>query len=312
MQEDIVALYVDNYRSIAKKFIFKAPIINRAVAMIYTMENKKVDLDQLQYCISIINNNTKWYSFFRGPMMTIIAALLSLKENKEKTFKAIAEVYEQLKKAGFRSNYYLTIVAYLVVANSEEFDRKSIINKAWAVYRGMAANHRWLTSWPHYLYAVLYALSEFDISMSLKAGEKYLNELKSKFASRCGVHRLSLVLALGSEKIGLHEKVFFLYNILKEQKFNFDSIYQLPFLGLFADLSEDETSIYALFRKNYDNLSQVKEFSKYFIGKWEMMVLISCLSVCDASNQKSGFYVKRQEIVLILLLIMVIALMNSK
>lgn len=58
-------------------------IFKRMVALLFALNNKKLDIERLTYCYDLLKRKVKWYSPFRGYIHLINAGLLGLEEKPE-------------------------------------------------------------------------------------------------------------------------------------------------------------------------------------------------------------------------------------
>ena len=96
-----LALFAANAQEIKKGFIWKGSLIKRLAALLYALENKPMDCDAVRASHDLIKDNTGAFSMFRGNMSLCVAAMLSLRGDRDELFSNTLSVYGMMKKAKF-------------------------------------------------------------------------------------------------------------------------------------------------------------------------------------------------------------------
>lgn len=94
-------LFINNASAAKKGFVWKNTMIRRLAALLYTAENRSIDIDAIRGCNTRIKENTGVFSTFRGNSSLGIATLLSLSADPDRLLNDTLTVYDLMKKAGF-------------------------------------------------------------------------------------------------------------------------------------------------------------------------------------------------------------------
>ena len=135
-------LFAENTQAVKKEFRWHDALTKRLAALLYAIENKPVDCKAIRESYNLIKNNVGIFSVFRGNMSLCIAAMLSLKDNRQKIFSDMLTIYDMMRKAKFRASDYTAVASYQIAAYAERDKVQETINRTKEFYDGMKANRR--------------------------------------------------------------------------------------------------------------------------------------------------------------------------
>ncbi|WP_418201441.1 DUF4003 family protein [Alkalihalobacterium sp. APHAB7] len=199
-----VEQYIDGYKQL--KSALKWKVSDKTlmmVASIYVVNNKTLNISQFTELSEHIKSQVGLLSTLRGYQRFTIAAMLDVRfENPNAKFEEFIDLYEQLIQGGFKRDSFSYIAAMILLTNDPDgSDHRESIERALAIYKGMKAQHFFLTSTVDYPLAVLLAKVDTDIQILLDLTKTYYDEL-SKHGFRKGndLQFLSHILSLQYEE----------------------------------------------------------------------------------------------------------------
>ncbi|MNI24919.1 hypothetical protein D3C73_785530 [compost metagenome] len=275
--EDRLELFARNAQSVKSAFAWKNGLVNRLAALLYTVENKAVDIDSIRESHDLIKSTTGPFSIFRGNLSVCIAALLSLSGDPKIQLTNTLAVYEQLKELKFRASDYLAVAAYQIAAHQapEEYSRTA--DRARHFYDSMKAYHRFLTGQDDYIFAAMLALSDLEPERGAARMEQLYTELKPEFLSGNSVQALTQVLTLGQDTPEAAARVLALREVFRSHNIRLDKEYTLPSLGVLSLLPVDHETLVQEISDTYESLRTKKGFGSWSVTKQELLLLAASL-----------------------------------
>lgn len=277
-------LFVDNYINLSKKFKWNYTVSTRLGALLYTMENRTVDIDAIVRCRKVIKENTGVFSQFKDTTNFMTSAMLSLQAEPEAMLKGALNVYDAMKEEGFHASPYLVLAAISIALQSDPYNYHKIIISAKNYYTAMKEEHRFITSMDDYGFAALLAMTEKPVNPVIIEMENCYKELKNDFFNSNAVQTLSQILTFSEENTYAKcKRVADLDRALKNRKCKIGAGVPLSFLGVIALLQEDTNKL-------ADEIAETKEYlkSKKGFGAWSISsperVMFSIAIVCDAPS----------------------------
>jgi len=273
--------FADNYKELSRKFKWGYPINNRLGALLYTLENRDVDVEAINRCRKIIKDNTGVFSQFKDITNFTVSIMISLHSEPETVFKGVLSVYNEMKQEGFRSSHYLVIAATMIAQEADPYYYQQIIRNAKDHYNAMKENHRWITTADDYGFAALLALADMPVPQTALEMENCYRILKADFSSNNVVQALSQVLTFSSEDDASKcRRVYELFQALKERKNKLGPGMALSFVGVLALLKEDSRTLADEIAEAARYLKSKKSFGFWSISSRER-VLFAAAIVCN-------------------------------
>jgi hypothetical protein len=274
-------LFADNYRELSKQFKWNYSTDTRLGALLYTMEDRTVDIEAITRCRKVIKENTGLFSQFKDTTNFMTAVMLSLQTEPEAILKGAMKIYEALKKEGFHSSPFLVLAAISIALQSDPYDYDRLIKSTKSFYEAMKEEHRFLTSSDDYGFAALLAMTDISVSHAIKEMEQCYGLLKEDFSSSNAVQSLSHVLTFSEENYTAKcKRVVDLYHELKKRKCKYGKGIELSFLGVIALINEDTQIIADEIAELKDYIKEKKGFGRWSIAETERMMFCVAL-VCD-------------------------------
>lgn len=274
-------LFADNYNHLYKKFKWNYTVSLRLGALLYTMENRVVDVEAITRCRNVIKENTGVFSQFKDSTNFMTSAMLSLQAEPEAMLKGALSVYDAMKEEGFHASSYLVLAAISIALQSDPYDYHRIIKSAKSYYTAMKEEHRFITSTDDYGFAALLAMTDQPVGQAISEMENCYRSLKEDFFNSNAIQALSQVLTFSHENT--YEKckrVVELNQALKDRKCKVGSGVELSFLGVIALLQEDTGKLAAEVEETVEYLKNKKGFGAWSISRTER-VMFAIAIVCD-------------------------------
>ena len=286
--QEKLTLFAANSQTMKREFKWREPLTIRMAALLFAFENKPVDCSAIRECHALIKSNTGIFSTFRGNMVLCVAAMLSLKENREKLFAQTVAVYKMMKDVKFRASDYLAVAAYQIAANTNSDNYQNIVVRTRAFYDGMKTNGFFRTGEDDYIFAAMLGLSDIDVKEGTNRIEQLYRQFKPDFLSGNSVQMLAQILVLAGKSDLVAERLFKLREELKNKKLRFDKSFTLSSLGILVLLPVDIDTIVQDIEEANTFLKTQKGFSPLWVTKQERLLLTaSIVASMYAENAKN-------------------------
>ncbi|WP_216829590.1 DUF4003 family protein [Alkalihalobacterium elongatum] len=259
--------YIDGYHQLKKELKWRVSDKTlMMIASIYVVNNKPLNITRFTELSEYIKTQVGMLSTLRGYQRFTIAAMLDVRfENPKEKFQEFIDLYERLIQGGFSRSPFSYIAAMVLLTNDpDESDHQESIESALAIYKGMKAQHFFLTSTADYPLAVLLAKVDTDKQKLLDLTETYYNELsKNGFRKGNDLQFLSHILSLQFDEKPkvLIERSLNILEKFKESKRRLKTMH-FPEVGLLA-LLEDGISQIDLVLELEEQLNNEKAFKWY-------------------------------------------------
>jgi hypothetical protein len=274
-------LFADNYNSLYKKFKWNYAINTRLGALLYTMDDRGVDIEAILRCRKVIKENTGVFSQFKDTTNFMTAVMLSLHTEPEAMLKGAVTVYDAMKKEGFHSSSYLVIAAISIALQSDPYNYQQIISSAKKYYDAMKEEHRFITSADDYGFAALLAMTDKPVFQTVREMEYCYRTLKEVFSSSNAVQSLTHVIAFSEEDtVAKCKRVVELHRAMKKRKCKLGYGVELSFLGVIALLQEDSEKLADEIAETQEYLKNKKGFGIWSASSTER-IMFSVALVCD-------------------------------
>jgi len=205
-------------------------------------------------------------------MALCIAAMLSLKENREELFARTAAVYEAMKKVKFKASDYLAVAAYEIASQSEKPDEH--VTRAREFFDGMKANSSWFrVGEDDYIYAPMLGLTDIDVKIGTDRVAQLYQRFQSEFRSKNCVQALAQVLVLNGDCDMVAGRVLALRDALQTRKIRLAQAYTLPSLGVLALIPVDTETLAQEIDEAQIFLKTQKDFGSLSVSKQELQLL---------------------------------------
>jgi len=272
-----LALFAENAQAIKKEFRWHDTLIKKMAALLYALDNKSIDNDAIRNSHNMIKNSTGVFSTFRGNMALSIAAMLSLKNNREELFDESVTVYNMLKSAKFWASDYLVVAAYEIAVNANPEKYEKVIIRMRGFYYGMKSNGFFRTGQDDYIFSAMLGLSDIDVNTGTERIEQLYKRFKSEFWSGNSVQALAQVLVLSGDCEAAADRVVAIRDEMKAQKTRLDRMYTLPALGVLALLPVDTNTIVREISEAGTFLRTQKGFGSLSVTKQALLLFASAI-----------------------------------
>ena len=109
MKESIknkVDLLISNKQKIETEFKWGYSLMNIAAALVFTGENREVDIERLKLCKQILKKNTGVFSSFRSYSEAVIVSKMANAADPEQYINDVKFIYEKLKRSSFSDSSF--------------------------------------------------------------------------------------------------------------------------------------------------------------------------------------------------------------
>ena len=277
-------LFASNVQEVKKEFIWHDMITKRLAALMYSLDNKKINCEEIKNSRELIKSQAGAFSMFRGSSNLCIATLLSLSDNQHELFSNTLSVYDMLKKVKLSSSDFLAISAYQIAAHGNSEQYWQIVERTRAFYDGMKANHYFLTGADDYIFAAMLGLSDTDVNDGVIKIEQIFTQLKSEFWATNSVQTLAQVLTLCKNSDETLSRILILRDALKNRGLKLDKTYTLPSLGILALLSSDIDSVVTDVWEAQFFLREQKGFGVLSVSTQELLMFSSAIAASAYSE----------------------------
>ena len=194
------------------------------------------DAERLRGCRDLINHMSGIFSSFRGNIRVPLACMLSMEEHPEERFSRAQEIYQELRKHFFSSDY-LALTAFLLTDYDCSEER---IARGRKIYRLMKDEHPFLTSSEDSIFAVLMAWSEQSDEELIVDMEACYRLLKARFRDSNCVQTMTHILAMEKgDPEAKCAKIFTLYDLIEQNSGKYGRHYELATLAALAMLKAE-------------------------------------------------------------------------
>lgn len=261
-------LFADNHQSLKKNFKWDYGMMHCLGAIIYTNVGLPVNIEAIKESKEMIKKNTGLFSSFKDTTLFALSTLFSLEPNPGELFQKTIKIYDDMKKVGFHSSAYLTLAAFSIAKQTEEYDVPSVINRAKEIYDAMKTEHWFLTSSDDYGYAAMLATTDLSVTQAIREMETCYGLLKKTFSTGNALQSLTHVLTMGDEPaLAKCERVNQVYQSLANKGCKLSKYSELASLGILALISEDVEKLTDEITEVYQELIEKKGFGKWSLTK---------------------------------------------
>lgn len=226
--------FIENRDVIKKVFSMERGMSHLACAAIYAAENKRADAAKLQSTKALLKKEVGMFSNFKGTAKPAIISMLAISENADMVLANAITIYEKLKKT-LHASEYMAYAAIIVARMAAPEEYENVVRRTEQIYRGLKAEHPFLTSREDDAMCVLMALSEKPVEALLAEAEACYRMLKGQIGSANPTLSLGCVLALcDGVAESKCERTIALYEALREAGCKYGKEYELPTLGILA------------------------------------------------------------------------------
>ncbi len=234
-----------------------------------------------------MRRETSVFSGFRGISELLMAMMLYREPNGVALFNRTLTTHRMMREAGFRGTTYLPMAAMTLAKNTQDYRFPEMIARTEAYYRGMKAEHFWITSQDDYVFAVLLACSGHPVEPTLLNVEYLYRQLPFAGLPRGnGLQSLTHVLGLGEDPVEVMlARTSRLFIHLSQRRYRLTE-YRMPFLGVLALVSDTPELLADQAIDMAETLRQVRGFGNFSCDRKTRLMLAGSLLV---EHQVAGF-----------------------
>lgn len=235
--------FIENRDIIKKAIKHESDYIYPVAANVFCAAGVKADADKLKECKRIIKDNAGFASYFKGNVITPLAAKLCITDDPEAAFAKTAEIYTILKEY-FKRSEYLAMLAALLAERTTIEEAEKIASRGKALYDMMKKEHPLLTSNEDNIMAGFMAFSTKSDEQLISDAEKCYDLLKKEFSDKNAIQTVSHIFAVidgtPDEKV---ERLISMFEMLKKAGHKFGKHFELPSLAAVSIIDADEKEL---------------------------------------------------------------------
>ncbi|MBD3922741.1 DUF4003 family protein [Paenibacillus sp. PR3] len=288
MNKDRLALFADNAGEMKTSFKWHHAMVNRLAALLYTVEDRTVDVPAIRENIDRIKKNTGIFSSFRGSAVVSFASQLSLSSDPDTQLARALDVLELLRGLKFRSSPYLSVAAYQIAAHATVEQYADVTERARSFYTAMKENHPFLTGQDDYIFTAMLALSDIEVTAGTERMEQLYTLLKAELRIGNGLQALSQVLVLGEGMTDPVSRVLRLKDAFRSKGIKMDRSDTLSSLGVLTLLPCDDGDIVEDLVQTSEWLRMQKGFSRWSVTEPELLLYSSAFVAYQHLQESSG------------------------
>ena len=244
MREDVrrkCDLFSENKVAIHKSFKWEYDIMSVAAGLLYTCEDRKADIEKMKACADVLRKEKSAVSAFRDIASLVVVSKMALSSDPAKYLFDVSRISEKIKgKKVFEDANYI-LAAANIIDHDRINDADVITEKAKRIIDGYSQAHPVITSADDMPAATLLALGDKSVENIINETEEIYRYLRNKFSGHSdSVQALAEVLALSERPVAEKcDRVFAIYDALKEKGAKYGLDVELASLGALADLDVD-------------------------------------------------------------------------
>ena len=283
-----LALFSENTQSIKKGFRWHDSTTRRLAALLYALESKTIDSEEIQRCHIMLKKNTGVFSGFRGDMSLCIATLLSLSEHPKRLLENTIDVYGKLTDVKFRKSEYLAIAAYLIASGTDNAGYPLAVERTKAFYDELKS-FKWVYAGrDDYIFMAMLGLSDIDITSFKGRIEALYKMLKREFRDKSSVLSLTQVLVFCNASDEAVERMVSLSDAMKTQKLRYDKSFTLPALGVLALLPVDVDTTVQLLAEASGFLMNQAGLRRGSVSAQERLLYVAAITASEYSCRENA------------------------
>lgn len=258
--------YIERYDKLRKEMKWKVSDTRllMAIASLYVLDDKTLDVDRLLDVAEKIKNRAKLFSSMKSQSRFTTAAFLDTNfDEPNDQIENLFQYYDAFRKEKFQGGIFTYIAASIIVKNQgNDADPDEIIKRTKDIYQGMKKEHVFLTTNSDYPLATLLAYEQQpNIIQHIEIFYDGLS--KNGFRKGNDLQFMSHILALSNDedKDILISRSLQIFDQFKNIGIRPKSVYY-PVMGMLALLPQNEVAIEEIYNI-YHKLNQEKHF------KWQ-------------------------------------------
>lgn len=247
--------FIADRNAIKKTFPLGNAYVIAMCAMAFGSRKSVVSSEKLEECQKHLEQNTSFFSNFRGHVMLPTITILAAAENPLDTLQNAMAIYSTMKEHFYGSQYLAYISAFLTEMTTRD-RAEEIAVRAKTIYDRMRKEHPLLTSGEDSVFAVLMAFSDKSDDALINDTEESYTILKKRFFNSNAVQTVSHVLALTAGAVkDKCDRFLALYDALEMAGKKYSKSYELSVLATVSMLDVDIDTLVA-------EISQADDFLK--------------------------------------------------
>ena len=195
---------INNYRKMTEEFRFDGEYVNQFASLFYSNIGQDCNLQAMKEIRKYFIKNTSRMCYFRGDVLYILSFLISIESDRATFIEKTIDIYERLKKEGFKESSYSTLASYIIVKYSKEEEQTNIIKKMYSLYMSMKKEYPDITGEEDYIACAILAIENISEKELLEGMENILCYFEEKdMFSKNSVQGLIMAFLTNTNNISL-------------------------------------------------------------------------------------------------------------
>jgi hypothetical protein len=270
-------LFVSNAQTVKRGFAWHDVLVKKMAALLYALEDKAIDYGAIKDAHTMLKHNTGVFSAFRGNMALCLAAMLSLRDDRQALFDRTVDVYEMLKAVKFRASDYLTVAALEIASQAKHEDYRGVVNRTREFYDGMKVNGFFRTGQDDYVFSAMLGLTDIDVKDGVRRIDELFRRFKPKFWSKNSVQTLAQVIVLSGDCETAVSRILTLRDAMRKRGIRLDRAYTLPSLGVLALLPVEVETVVQDVEAAQDFLRTQRGFGAFTIDRQSLLLFAAAV-----------------------------------
>lgn len=193
-------LFVENKNLLEKGFVWDGATIMPVCAMLYTQDNRKVEVEKIKECRKLLKGKVGVFSGLRSYGEMVLLSKMALTEDPADYLEKVLQAYALFKKYKLSEDAFTALAAMLLVDHVDMNRWELTLEGAQRIYTRMKKEHPFLTGTEDVSFAILMAMSDLPEEWMMQEMEACYKALHKKFGATDGLQSLSHVLAMDREE----------------------------------------------------------------------------------------------------------------
>lgn len=252
-------------------------------ANIYVEADKEFDREKFLQCKELLEQETGFFSKFRGNSRLPVICMLSISDNPKQKLADTLAIYEELKNSFFQTEY-LALVATILSDMISVDEAPVYAQRGRRLYDCMKEEHPFLTAAEDSVFAVLLAFSDKEDKVMIEEMELIYDEMKKSYSNSNAVQSLSHILSLTEgnyrEKCDRVNQIFFYLSMMGKK---YGKYHELSVLGACAILDVSIENMVADMMDAESFLAKQKGYGVFGLDKKTRLMHAAMIAIDEYS-----------------------------
>ena len=292
-------LLLRNRETITENLKWSEPRMTTSAALLYTAENREVDINRFMEADEYIEKNVGNMSEYHVKMRPVVDGRMAMADDPIRYFKDLDTVCQNLKKLSSTEVYYRMFAAMDIIDSERLYELETLITRYNEIFARMKKEHPFLTGMEDLIYTMRLTLSDKPVDDIIREMEQcytYLRKTRKIKAGHDEVQGVSEILTLSNEDVSAKcEKVAALRETFDKHKAKYADYYNVTAsLGVLINLDMDMDKMVEEIIELSEYLHPHPGFGELYMDK-KLLTMFSAMLLYDAytDDQQADVYASR-------------------